>query len=178
MRKLYIAAAIAILAEALLIVRTSQQNQMVQSRADGLKEELARTTKIVEARDTESRGFRETIAQLQDDLRQANQTLSLTATNKVEAPLAPGGSTEPEPLGLTTNDVDVAGMFISGGDTAGALFVPIRGKILERLFEIHKRRQPLVFGKLLSNSDGWFALGEWKRRGTNVYGIALNCKRR
>jgi len=174
MRKLFLAAAVVMLAEALLIVGMLQQNQILQSKADGLREELARTTEIVQTRDAELQVFRENIAELQDGLKQANQTLSVVPTNRVEAPLASGRNAEPEPLGLTTNDVDLAGMVIVGTNTVGTLFVPIRGKVLERLTDIHELRQPLVFGTLLSDSNGWTGLGRWKRDGTNVHGIAIH----
>jgi len=168
------AVVVVVLVGAVMIVRLLQQNHALQSRVSGLTDTLTEVSKSADSRVAELSALRSTIAQLQDDLTRATQALNVMATSKVDAPTLSAGSAEPEPLGLTTNDVDLAGMFVVGTNTVGTLFVPLRGKVVHRRLEIHTRRQPFVFGKMLSDTNGWTGLGAWKRDGTNVEGIAIH----
>ncbi len=173
MKKLVVVSVVVMVVEAVFIVRLLQQNYGLQSRVGQLTETLTQVGRTADARSAEVSDLGATISQLRDDLTRATQALSPAVTSKVEAPTLSEGSAEPEPLGLTTNDLDVTGMFVVGTNTTGTLFVPLRGKVLEKLLQIHKQRQPLVFGRMLSDTNGWTALGAWKRDGTNVNGIAL-----
>jgi hypothetical protein len=174
MKKLIVAAVIVILIEACVIFRLVHENRIAQSRVDAVSEELTRARKSAEAQESDVRTLGASKTELEQELSRATQALSNTITTNFQPTALADVSAVPDPLGLTTNDVDLAGMFVVGTNTVGTLFVPIRGKVLERLVEIQKRRQPLVFGMMLSETNGFTGLGGWERDGTKVQGLALH----
>jgi hypothetical protein len=175
MRKLVVAAVIVILIEACVIFRLVHENRMAQSRVDAVSEELTQARKSAEARESDVRTLGDSKAELEQELSRTTQALSNTITTNIQTSGLSSTDTMPDPLGLTTNDVDLAGMFVVGTNTVGTLFVPIRGKVLERLVEIQKRRQPIVFGMMLSETNGFTGLGGWgEKDGIKVQGLALH----
>jgi hypothetical protein len=63
-------------------------------------------------------------------------------------------------------------MQVTGSSNVGVLFVPLTGWALQSVREFRDRRQPLVFGKLISK---WEDYGVWGDYGTNM-GVSLKFK--
>lgn len=159
-----------VLAEAVLFLRARRENQsllLVSSQVEALRSELAQAGEGAAQHETDLQAVREEVGRLQDELNRSKAALKEAASGEATAPER---AREVLPVGLTTNDVDLAGMRVTGTNTIGLLSIPLVGKSLEQLREMHYKRRPLVFG--LQISDGYYGL--WSQRDTtNLLGFGL-----
>ena len=163
-----------VLAEGVLLLRTRQENQsllLVSSQVQALRSELAQAAEAAAQHETNLQAVRNEAGRLQDELERSKAALKEMASPPPNETTAPEKEREVQPVGLTINDVDLAGMRVTGTNTVGLLSIPLVGKALKQVREMHRKRQPLVFG--LQISDGYFAL--WGQRDTtNLVGFGLH----
>jgi len=163
-----------VLAEGVLFLRARRENQsllLVSSQVGALRSELALAAQSADQHETDLQAERKEVGRLQDELDRSKATLKEVASGRTNEATAPEKEREVLPVGLTTNDVDVAGMFVLGTNTVGTLCIPLVGKSLEQVRGMHYKRQPLVFG--LQISDGYFGLW-YQRATTNLLGFGLH----
>ncbi len=163
-----------VLVEGFLLIRTRHQNQMLREAASQIEQVRSELTRLVEAgraKEAEVQVLNEDLARLRNELESAKAALNSATMAQAKQPPPLERHEETLPLGLTTKDVDIAGMLVRGTNTVGTLFVPLVGKGLERVREIRNNNQPLVFGWLIS--DGRPAVWGHRDGGTNV-GVALH----
>jgi hypothetical protein len=142
------------------------------AQLEQVRSELARTVEAARAHESEAVSLKAKLAQLEKDVAHAAEasTVQAVATN----PVASVESVQGQPLGLTTNDVVLTAMQVTGSSNIGFLFVPLTGWALESVREFRTSHQALVFGKLISK---WEDYGVWGDYGTNI-GLSLKFKSR
>lgn len=139
-----------------------------------VRSELARTVETARIHESEAVSLKDQLARLENDLARAQSALLATTATTAKDPPASGEQAKGQPLGLTTNDVILMSMQVTGSSNIGVLFVPLTGWALESVREFRTRRQPLVFGRLISS---WEDYGVWGASGTN-FGVGLRFKSR
>jgi hypothetical protein len=160
------------LVEAIFLFQQGRENHMlrgVASQVEALRSDLNRATESAIQHKADLQALSEKLARLEDELDRSKTAVNALVLGDKKQPTLSEPEKEVLPLGLTTNDVDLAGMLVRGTNTVGTLFIPLVGKCLERVREIRDKRQPLVFGWPISYGDQ----GIWGRDRTNV-GFALH----
>jgi hypothetical protein len=152
----------------LMLWRANQTQRESLANLDHVRSDLALTIEANRSHEDEVQVLNGKVAQLEQEVAQTK----LAAPSETSTPAEKSPPKEelppPLPLGLTTNDVVLESLLVTGNDTVGILSVPLTGWALERLKEYQRRRYPLVFGKLISVGD----YGTWMHQGTN-FGFGL-----
>lgn len=144
------------LIEGVFLLRLRQENQVLlelSSHLEPMRLELTRAAEDGVRREGELHALKEELGRLHDELERSKTTLNALALSKPKEAAQSKIEQEVFPLGLTTNDVDIAGMVVRGTNTIGTLFLPLRGRCLERAREIRDQHHPLVFGLLISYDE-------------------------
>jgi hypothetical protein len=144
------------------------------AQLEQVRSELARTVETARVQESEALSLKDKLARLENDLSDARSAVTSTVPATAPNPPASVQEAEGQPLGLTTNDVALTSMQVTGSSNIGVLFLPLTGWALERVRDFRTRRQSLVFGRLITR---WEDYGVWGDYGTNI-GVSLKFKSR
>ena len=157
----------------LTLWRANQTQRESLVNLDQVHSELALMIEANRSHENEVQSLNAKVAQLEQELAQAKGAAASDPVMPTEKSLPKEEEPPPLPVGLTTNDVDLGSLRVTGSDTVGLLSVPLSGWALQRLKEYQRRRQPLVFGRLIS--EGYYGL--WVNQGTNFgFGLKFGSK--
>ena len=167
-----------VLLEGIALRRIWRQNQTLRASSaqiEQVRSDLARALETASANDGEVQSLKDNVARLGEELEHAKAAVVPATLVQVQKTPPLEAHDEFQPVGLTTNDVDLTSMLVSGTDSIGVLFVPLVGRALEKIREIHNKGQPLVFGKLISKGDFavWGNHQQGQSGGTNI-GMSLH----
>ena len=166
-------AVLLVLAEGITLVRICQRNRklgQLPKQMEQVRAELGQAREIIGAHERNVESLNREITELQQELDKAKGAL-VAVTDALRQKVSP---TEAErrvrSLGLTADDLDLSTLRVVGGTNDANLVVAFAGKSAEEIGVLAQRRQPLVFGRLISR-EGFGPLAT-TRYGTN-WGMTL-----
>ncbi len=151
-----------------MLWRANQTQRESLANLEQVRSDLALTSEANRSHENEVQSLNAKVAQLEQEVAQTRPPQPSETPMPTEKSPQKEEQLPPLPVGLTTNDVDLESLRVTGNDTVGILSVPLTGLALQRLTALQPKRQPLVFGRLIS--DGSY--GVWMHQGTN-FGFGL-----